>query len=59
MTTNNTTTYEVISQVDEETGDTILPIPQELLDKLAWNENDEISITANPDGTLVLTKMSK
>jgi bifunctional DNA-binding transcriptional regulator/antitoxin component of YhaV-PrlF toxin-antitoxin module len=57
MTT--TTTYEVITQLDEKTGDIILPIPQELLDGLGWREDDEISITKNPDGTFVLTKITR
>jgi hypothetical protein len=55
----NKTTYEVITQLDEKTGDTIIPLPQELLDGLGWSENDEISITKNPDGTFVLTKITR
>lgn len=52
------TTYEVISQIDEETGDTIIPIPQELLDQLGWKEGDEVSLIQNPDGTIILDKRS-
>jgi bifunctional DNA-binding transcriptional regulator/antitoxin component of YhaV-PrlF toxin-antitoxin module len=53
------TTYEVISQIDSETGDTIIPIPQELLDQLGWKEGDDITLSQNPDGTIVLNKQSK
>ena len=48
--------YEVITQLDPETGDVIMPIPKELLDSLGWREGDEISFTDNGDGTFVLTK---
>jgi AbrB family looped-hinge helix DNA binding protein len=56
---NNDIKYEVISQVDPETGETIIPIPQELLDQLGWQEGDEVNIIQNPDGTIVLNKVVK
>lgn len=55
----NNSSYEVISQIDQETGDTLIPIPQELLDSLGWQEGDEIDIVQNPDGTIVLNKVSR
>lgn len=56
---NTDVKYEVISQVDPETGETIIPIPQELLDQLGWQEGDEVTIIQNPDGTIVLNKVVK
>lgn len=56
---NTDVKYEVISQVDPETGETIIPIPQELLDQLGWREGDEVNIIQNPDGTIVLNKVVK
>jgi bifunctional DNA-binding transcriptional regulator/antitoxin component of YhaV-PrlF toxin-antitoxin module len=54
---NENTSYEIITQLDSETGDTIIPLPKELLDKLGWKEDDEISIVKNNDGTFTLSKV--
>ena len=48
--------YEVITQEDPETGDLILPIPQELLDKMGWREGDEIEWKVDTEGRWVLSK---
>lgn len=56
MTDINNSTYEVITQVDPETGDTILPIPPELLHAMGWKEGDEIDFTIDENGTLVMVK---
>jgi AbrB family looped-hinge helix DNA binding protein len=53
---NTNIRYEVITQIDSETGDTIVPIPQEILDQMGWKEGDSIEFTDNGDGTLILTK---
>jgi antitoxin component of MazEF toxin-antitoxin module len=53
------TTYEVITHIDESTGDTILPLPQELLEKLGWVEGDELAFDKDAEGRLVVTKVSK
>lgn len=39
---NDNVTYEVITQEDPDTGDLILPIPQELLDRLGWKPGDNL-----------------
>ena len=48
--------YEVITQEDPETGDLLLPIPQELLDKMGWREGDEIEWKVDTQGRWVLSK---
>jgi len=52
-------TYEVITQEDPETGDIILPIPQELLDKMGWVEGDSLEWVQTTDDSWVLSKVSK
>jgi bifunctional DNA-binding transcriptional regulator/antitoxin component of YhaV-PrlF toxin-antitoxin module len=49
-------TYEVVTQVDPETGDTILPIPPELLQRMGWKEGDEIDFGKDTEGRIILTK---
>ena len=53
MTDINNSTYEVITQVDPETGDTIMPIPPELLQAMGWKEGDEIDFTIDEKMHLV------
>jgi hypothetical protein len=52
----NRISFEVIVQEDPETGDAILPIPQELLDQVGWKEGDELDWKETTDGSFVLTK---
>lgn len=58
MTTENHR-YEVITQLDPETGDTILPIPPEVLEKLQWKEGDLINISKDENGHIILSKDTK
>ena len=51
--------YEVITQIDPETGDTIIPIPTELLERMEWKEGDILDINQTADGRLFLTKINK
>lgn len=48
--------YEVIVQEDPDTGDMLLPIPQELLDQLGWKEGDELEFNEASDGSIILSK---
>lgn len=48
--------YEVITKIDPETGDTIIPIPPEVLLSMGWKEGDEISIGTDDEGRMVLLK---
>ena len=51
--------FEVIVQEDPETGEMLLPIPQELLDKLGWGEGDQLEWNETSTGAWVLSKVSK
>jgi AbrB family looped-hinge helix DNA binding protein len=51
--------YEVITQTDDATGDILMPIPQEVLDKLGWKEGDDLAIDKDADGRLIITKVAK
>jgi hypothetical protein len=54
---NDNVTYEVITQEDPETGDLILPIPQEMLDKLGWKEGDQLEWSPTSNGSWLLSKI--
>jgi hypothetical protein len=51
-------TYEVITQEDPDTGDLLVPLPPELLDKMGWREGDEIEWKIDTQGRWVLSKKS-
>lgn len=51
--------YEVFTQEDPETGDIILPIPQELLDRMGWREGDTLEWKQADSGAWVLSKEVK
>jgi len=48
--------YEVITQEDTETGDVIIPLPLPLLEQLGWKEDDNIEISVDKNGRLILKK---
>jgi hypothetical protein len=48
--------WEITVEEDPETGELILPLPQELLDTQGWKEGDELDWTDNGDGTWSITK---
>jgi hypothetical protein len=52
-------TFEVLTQEDTETGDLLLPIPQELLDKLGWAEGDVLEWKQTNDDAWLLSKAEK
>jgi phytoene/squalene synthetase len=58
---NNTdpASYEAIIQEDPETGDLLLPLPQELLDRLGWKEGDDLEWKQSKNGAWVLAKVVK
>ncbi len=47
-------TYEVIVQVDPHTGETILPIPQELMTQMNWTDNTGFEFILADDGKSVV-----
>lgn len=53
---NDRVTWEVKTLEDKETGDLILPIPQELLDRLGWREGDTLDWKQDPQGRWILSK---
>lgn len=48
--------YEVITQIDEETGDILLPIPPMLLAELNWKFGDDIEFGLDDKGQFILKK---
>lgn len=44
---------------EDENGELILPLPQELLDLQGWKEGDDLEWTDNSDGTWSLSKVNK
>jgi bifunctional DNA-binding transcriptional regulator/antitoxin component of YhaV-PrlF toxin-antitoxin module len=56
---NTNTRWEMKVEEDPETGELILPLPQELLDIQGWKEGDELEWTDNGDGSWILTKSQK
>ena len=59
MSQQDTISYEVIVQEDPETGDLILPLPQELLDKVGWKDGDDLEWKQTTDGAWLLSKAVK
>ena len=47
--------WTVTLEEDTDSGDLILPIPQEILDLQGWKEGDTINIKVE-NGTLILSK---
>jgi len=56
---NTKTRWELTVEEDPETGDLILPLPQELLDIQGWKEGDELNWTDNGDGSWSISKNQK
>jgi hypothetical protein len=48
--------YTVYIEEDNETGDLILPLPQEMLDELGWDTGDVLDWQNNENGTYTLSK---
>ena len=51
--------YEVITQEDPETGDLIIPIPQQVLDQLGLKEGDDVEFEVGDNGTIFVKKANK
>ncbi len=52
---DNTFTATVEENLD--TGEMIIPLPQEMIEKLGWTEDDEIKWTELPNGEWSLSKL--
>ena len=54
--TMTNTSWTITLEEDTETGDLILPFPQDLLDQTGWKEGDVLNWIDNNDGSWSLTK---
>lgn len=52
----NTVTYEVITQEDPETGDLLLPLPNELLEQMGWKEGDALDWQLDEQNRWIISK---
>jgi len=48
--------YTVTLEEDPETGDLILPFPEDMLKEVGWKEGDTLDWEDNKDGTFSITK---
>jgi bifunctional DNA-binding transcriptional regulator/antitoxin component of YhaV-PrlF toxin-antitoxin module len=44
---------------ENEAGEQILPLPQELLDEVGWKEGDTLDFIDNKDGTFTMVKLEQ
>lgn len=51
-----TKTWTVVLDEDLETGELLLPLPDELIASLGWKEGDNLVWDVRTDGTISLTK---
>lgn len=49
-------TWVVTTEEDPNSGDVILPLPEELLNQLNWTEDNDIEFKTNLDGSFTLSK---
>lgn len=50
--------WTITAEEDPETGEVVLPLPEELLKLQGWVEGDTLEWTDNGDGSWSLTKVS-
>jgi hypothetical protein len=51
--------WEVIIEEDPETGDAILPLPQEMLDEVGWKSGDNLNWIDRGDGSWEIRKVEE
>lgn len=54
----NHNTVIVSIEEDQITKDLLLPIPQEILDKLEWDENTELTLEIEDSGQIIIQKVN-
>jgi len=59
MTQDKKLSWTVNVEEDSETGEIILPLPQELLEMQGWKEGDTLEWTDNGNGSWSLSKAKK
>ena len=57
--TDTKKTWTVIIEEDVETGDVILPFPQDMLDEVGWNPGDNLKWVDRGDGTWEIRKVEE
>jgi uncharacterized membrane protein (UPF0127 family) len=53
---NENAKYEVTTFEDPDSGDLILPIPEELMERLGWKVGDQLKWRQTDEGAWVLEK---
>jgi bifunctional DNA-binding transcriptional regulator/antitoxin component of YhaV-PrlF toxin-antitoxin module len=53
----NTQRWTITAEEDPETGDIVLPLPEELLKKVGWKEGDTLEWIDNHDGSWSIEKV--
>jgi hypothetical protein len=51
--------WEVIIEEDPETGDAILPLPQDMLDEVGWKSGDNLNWIDRNDGSWEIRKVEE
>jgi len=51
--------WEVIIEEDPETGDAILPLPQDMLDQVGWKSGDNLNWIDRGDGSWEIRKVEE
>ena len=51
-------TWTVTLEEDPETGDVILPFPEDFCIEADWQEGDTLKFTVNDDGSCFITNLS-
>jgi hypothetical protein len=54
---NSVTSWTITVEEDPETGDLILPLPQDFLDQQGWVEGDTLDWVDNKDGSWSIQKV--
>jgi hypothetical protein len=57
--TDKKKTWTVIIEEDAETGDVILPFPQDMLDEVGWQPGDNLKWVDRGDGTWEIRKVEE
>lgn len=52
---HNNNSWEVTVETDPDTGEVILPFPDDMIERLGWKEGTTIYWIDNKDGTFTLT----
>ena len=55
----NTSSWTVEIQEDPDTGDLILPFPQDLLDGQGWKDGDTLEWVKGEDNSWIIQKVEK